>query len=168
MGVWYAGAMATSLEEVSFFASVETIKQAILRLDPQIAGLDAAVQACTNLDATVRQQWDAFVKGYADFTEDYRDPNFWQQLFSGFNFSLFDISARLEAYERDVLTWTDALAKRCANVPPKPSEPGGEGLSTGTKWLIGGGIAVVGLLAIAPLIRELAAGISTARRVRTP
>lgn len=115
------------------------------RLNPQVHALDAAFapESCPGLPAEARTLWQAFVGGWDSF---YKADEGFLSAGAEYDFAL--------AQEQELNGWRQVAAQQCkavvgpGNVTPGtvPTNPPLPTIDTGTKFLIGGGIAALILL----------------------
>jgi hypothetical protein len=144
------------------FVTAADIASALHQTDATAAGLDASVNACKTIDPLLKAQWVAFYDGYQKFSQANQNLGF-------FTLGLANIGDQVVSYEGQLDMWSEVISKSCPNFQPPPGQahdPANQGLSTGTKWLIGAGIAAAGLFVLSPLISELAIALRTRRELR--
>ena len=130
------------------------IQQSLIKSDATAAGIDAVMAShARELDAATIEEWTSYYAGYRSFADANRNLGFW-------TLGLPAIADQAIAYEHELAGWQGILNTRLgAVVAPGPvahdqvdelGKPlsGGIGLDTSTKWLIGGGLVVAGLLLV--------------------
>lgn len=149
----------TILPASGLVVTADDITSALKQNDATAASIDSAVDACTNIDPLARTQWKTFYAGYKTFSQANQNLGF-------FTLGLPNIGDQVVAYEGQLAAWYQVLAKQCKMVMPTPAQPHAdkEVLGTGTKFLIGAGIAVAGLFVLMPLINQVAIAMQARRK----